>query len=82
MLFAQRIGFRPHLGVVASGIAAVLFPVLDRYGIPDDMVVDMSGIQMSADHRLIPALKQLSGKFQSDPVSSGVTSPAAKLCTR
>ena len=32
------------------------------------MVVDLSGIQMGADHRLISALKQLPGKFQSDPV--------------
>ena len=38
VLYAQFVRNLPHPSYIGFFIAAVLFPVLDRYGIPDDMV--------------------------------------------
>lgn len=68
MLPAEFIGYRPNFSVVALGVAVVLFSILDRHRVPHDVVVNMPGIQMGADYRLILPLEELPGKFQPDLV--------------
>ena len=55
-----------HSSDIAFLVAVVLSAVPNGDGIPDQMVVDVPGIEMGADHHLKPPAQQLLCKFQPD----------------
>ena len=57
ILPAQFIGNPPHLGDVSLGVAAVLFAIHHGNRVPDNVVVQMSGVQVGGNHCLEPPIQ-------------------------
>lgn len=69
MLFTEFIGDPPYLRDIASMVAAVFSSVFKGYGIPHQVVMDMSRIEVRADYRLKLPAEQSLRKFQSNLMS-------------